>query len=443
MSTPAPAPASNNPVRPIAVGSLLVRIGAVCHRARRPLLLIGPPGVGKSELFELLAHALGIDLRIVDLSLCEPSDLVGLPHQRDGRTVFAPPAWLPTDGEGIIVFEELNRAERFIQGPVLQLLTARRLNDYALPPGWSCAAAINPDDGNHDVRPLDAAMLSRFVVLNVCADRREWLRWARSNGVHQAVVSVVASDAAAFEHTSPRSWKHASDLVLALTPQERGDRELVHETLAGVLPESLAVVLAESLGRVRDGDLIAVDLLRRCATDADVKARLCDLRDQGRTDVLRALAEDLRELLASPLELSRLCTQRDFSLASFECLLALLPGDLREPLQDALAGNPAATRVLGVDFAELMTQGYQASGNDSRICEWQRDDQLHHRARLFVAGLCVHLRTDANLQALRRLNTGRRVLGRILGDLRPQFRQPLLDCLASLELEPILADRRP
>jgi len=443
MSTHSPAPAVTNPVRAIAIGSLPVRIGMVCHRARRPLLLIGPPGVGKSELFELLARTLGIELRIVDLSLCEPSDLVGLPHQRDGRTVFAPPAWLPTDGEGIIVFEELNRAERFIQGPVLQLLTARRLNDYALPPGWSCAAAINPDDGNHDVRPLDAAMLSRFVVLNVCADRREWLHWARCNGVHPAVMSVVAADAAAFEHTSPRSWKHASDLVLALLPQERADRELVHETLAGVLPEAWVVVLTESLGRVRDGDLIAVDLLRRCATDAELKARVVLLREHGRTDVLRALADDLRELMASPLDLQRLCTQHDFALANFECLLGLLPGDLREPLQDALVGNPVAARVLEVDFAEMMTTGYQDRGHDRRICEWQRDDLLHHRVRLFVAGLCNHLRTEANLQTLRCTNAGRRLLGRILGDLRPQFRQPLLDCLAGLGLEPILADRRP
>jgi hypothetical protein len=43
------------------------------------------------------------------------------------------------------MLEELNRAERYIQQPALQLLTARRLHEYTLPPGWVCFAAVNPE----------------------------------------------------------------------------------------------------------------------------------------------------------------------------------------------------------------------------------------------------------------------------------------------------------
>ncbi len=98
----------------IALGPGLLRLIALCHRARRPLLLVGPPGLGKSESFEQVGQQLGIQVKVVDLSLCEPSDLVGLPQKQNGRTKFAPPAWLPDSGEGILVFEELNRAEKFI-----------------------------------------------------------------------------------------------------------------------------------------------------------------------------------------------------------------------------------------------------------------------------------------------------------------------------------------
>lgn len=429
--------------RAVPIGPLLLRILAIVYRACRAALLIGPVGVGKSELIAQLCKDLDVQYLPIDLSLLEPSDLVGLPRHENGRTVFSPPAWLPTGGRGILVFEELNRAERFILGPVLQLLSARRLNDYVLPDGWCCMAAVNPDDGVHDVRPLDPAMTSRFVVLPVRADRREWLQWARCNSIHPAILHVVASDPSSLDAASPpRAWKHASDLLSAMTDAERKDRELLHETLSGVLPEPWAIVLIDALGTVRDGDLIAVDVLRRIATDERVRTRLDQLREQGRTDVLRALAEDLREIIASAPDLGRLIAQKDFSLDGFELLLTKLPGDLRDPLQQALGNNPAAQQLVEVDFGDLLLNGYQARGTDQLVAAWQQEPRFAHRLRLFVTGLCTHLRGEANLMSLRRMNSGRRVLGRILADLRSDLRDPLLDCLARLNIEAILPERK-
>ncbi len=436
---PSPTP-PNGPV--IAIGRRVLAILAIAVRARLSPLLVGPPGIGKSELFHELGRLLGIEIRVIDLSLCEPSDLVGLPRQENGRTVFSPPASLPTGGRGVLVFEELNRAEKFIQGPVLQLLTARRLNDYELPAEWVCAAAINPDDGHHDVRALDPAMLSRFLIVTVGADRSEWLAWARSNGIHPAVLHVVAADSASFDSVPPRSWTHASNLLLVMTAEERNDDELLHQTLAGVLPEAWVVVLTGALRRVRDGDLIAVDVLRHCATDASLRQRLTDLRDRGRTDVLKALTGDLSELLRAPLDLARLTARHDFTLENFEAMLPLLPGDLRTGLQEALAEYAAAVPLLGVDYHDMLSQGYRDRGYDWRVGEWQRDENTHHRVGLFVTGLRMFLHADANLAAVRRGHASRRALGAILADLQPRFRQTLLDCLATLRIEPILIDRR-
>jgi hypothetical protein len=225
-----------------------------------------------------------------------------------------------------------------------------------------------------------------------------------------------------------------------MTPQEQGDRELAHETLAGVLPEAWVVMLLETLTRVHGGDLVAADVLQRCAADAAVRQRLAALRDEGRTDVLRALARDAEELVASPEELLRLRVQQGMKLDDFEALLGHLPGDLRQSLQDALAGNPVAPQLLDIDFAAALSRAYEQRGIDWRLCEWQRTELLHHRARLFVAGLCQHL-LDTHLN-VRRQNAHRRMIGRILEDLQPQYRQPLLDCLARLLIEPILVDRR-
>src|SRR5262249_34869085 len=132
----------------------------------------------------------------------EPPDLVGMPKLDGSSTRYLPPAFLPTTGKGLLVFEELNRCPNYMRAPCLQLLTARTLNDYVLPPGWLPCAAINPAGEEYDVQDLDPALLSRFVVLGVRADREEWLAWAEAHNLHDDVVRYVGSDGKIFDDTN-------------------------------------------------------------------------------------------------------------------------------------------------------------------------------------------------------------------------------------------------
>src|SRR5262245_49044249 len=117
-----PAPSSVREPRPeIPLGPRVEAILEIAYRARRPLLLEGPTGIGKSEIVQQVARKLGVGVRVLDLSLLEPPDLVGLPQidpgsgaPGDARTRYALPSILPRDGAGILLLEELNRAERYI-----------------------------------------------------------------------------------------------------------------------------------------------------------------------------------------------------------------------------------------------------------------------------------------------------------------------------------------
>ena len=162
----------------LPLGPRVESILEVAYRARRAVLLEGATGIGKSELVAHVAKKLGIGHIVLDLSLLEPPDLVGLPVIEDGRTRYALPRFLPRDGAGILMLEELNRAERYIQQPALQLLTARRLHEYELPPDWVSFAAINPETSDYQVTPLDRALRARFLTLQVRAERSAWLAWA-------------------------------------------------------------------------------------------------------------------------------------------------------------------------------------------------------------------------------------------------------------------------
>jgi MoxR-like ATPase len=220
------------------VGKPMIDLIKLCYAADRPLLLVGPHGVGKSEGAKAAADELGIGFISRDLSLMEPPDLVGLPKLDGGVTRYYPPAFLPTAGEGLLLMEELNRCPVYMRAPCLTLLTMRAVGDYRLPAGWLPAAAINPSEGDYEVDDLDPALRSRFVQVEVEADQQEWLAWARSGGVHPAVLDYVASDAEIFSspESNPRAWAYVS-AVLHAEAKAQPSQDTLRAAVVGLVGE--------------------------------------------------------------------------------------------------------------------------------------------------------------------------------------------------------------
>jgi hypothetical protein len=236
----------------VKAGEPLVALVRLCYTADRPVLVVGQHGVGKSELLAQAAAELEIDYICRDLSLMEPTDLIGLPRADGAVTRYSPPSFLPQGGKGLLVFEELNRCPEYMRAPCLQLLTARSLNDYTLPPGWLPVAAVNPAEAGYEVEELDAALLSRFVRVAVEPDPELWLDWARGRGIHPGVISYVGSDPAIFEEpeSNPRAWTYVSDLLRAA--EETGcAREILTAAVAGLVGPVRAVAFLRTL---RDGE---------------------------------------------------------------------------------------------------------------------------------------------------------------------------------------------
>ncbi|HEU4537038.1 MAG TPA: MoxR family ATPase [Polyangiaceae bacterium] len=420
----------------IPVGPRLEALLSLAYRARRPVLLEGPTGVGKSEIVRGLARKLGIGTVVLDLSLLEPPDLVGLPVIEGGRTAFALPKVLPSEGAGILMLEELNRAERYIQQPSLQLLSARRLHDYELPPDWVCFAAINPETGDYHVTPLDRALRARFLCAGVRADRAAWLSWALESGVHPAVVDLVRSQARALDDVPPRTWAYASQIIAALGPGEARDEALQRDALGGYLPPAYCELLLA--GRQGWPVGLGVDVRRvlaEYAPGSEVAKSLRALLASGRTDQVDELAFRVEQIVRGP-EVALLAAEQRFSLAAFEALLADLPGDQRERLQEALGSNAVAASLLEVAPHELLSNF--ANGPADRLLRgWLADPLKHHRVALLVRALRAHLEGHPKLAELRRQNTVRASLGALLARLGEGFAMPLVEALLKLSIAPI------
>jgi hypothetical protein len=431
-----PAPLAEPRPPAIPVGPRLEAVLELAYRARRAVLLEGPTGIGKSEVVRRVAERLGIGTVVLDLSLLEPPDLVGLPVIADGRTTYALPSALPASGAGILMLEELNRAERYIQQPALQLLTARRLHEYELPPDWVCFAAVNPETADYQVTPLDRALRARFLALQVRADRSTWLAWAQTHGVHPAIVALAQQHERVLDDVPPRTWTYAGDVLAALTPADLADPVLLRDALGGYLPAAWVEALLAS--KDTWGSKLAIDvraLLADYAPGSRAAREVAAFKERGQTDRLDELTERLVRLLGGP-EAGVLVAQKQLSLDAFEALCADLPGDRRERLQEALGGNATATALVDLPPAALL-QNYPGSAAEKKILAWRQSPLLHHRIGLAVTALRAHLERQSRVSDVKKSNVVRTCLGQLLSQLPELWALGLVDTLRKLGITPI------
>lgn len=436
-SLPQKSPA-NEPLRPLSVpvGPRLEKVLTVAFRARRAVLLEGPTGVGKSEIVRRVAQDLGIETIVLDLSLLEPPDLVGLPTVKDGRTEYALPHVLPTGGSGILLLEELNRAERYIQQPALQLLSARRLHEYVLPAGWVCVATINPQTAEYHVTTLDKALRARFLQVAVRADRASWLAWAQTRSLHAGVVGVVQAHERALDEVPPRTWTYVSDLLQAFTPAELEDGALLRDAIGGYLPAAWVETLLAA--KQTWGARLAFDvreLLATYAPGSPLAKQITGFREQGQTDRIDEIVHRLAPLLAGP-EAGVLAAQQLLTLASFEALLADLPGDQREKLQEAIGGNSTAATLIDLDPTELLGN-FGGSAAEKKLAAWRGDPHKRHRVTLAITALRAFLSQPSRLPELKRSNIARTALGQVLVAISERDALPLVETLKRIGITPV------
>lgn len=221
-------------------------------------LLVGHFGVGKTDIAREIASETGRSLIILVLSQMEPGDLIGLPARDGGKTKFLPPDWWPESSEVIILLDEINRAHRSIRNAIMQLLIDRRIHNHVLPSGVWILASMNPPDENYDQVELitDPAFLSRFFVLEVHPDAREWTEWAERNGVPRDVVEFIRKfpellsvsypvSLKASIKPSPRSWYKLGKVLSALSESER--REYGYVIASGIVGPEAAKVFVDNV----------------------------------------------------------------------------------------------------------------------------------------------------------------------------------------------------
>jgi hypothetical protein len=213
---------------------------------RWSVFIWGPPGAGKSSLVRNIADERQAPLIDVRAPLLDPTDLRGIPTVVDGRAVWCPPSFLPTeeDKPGILFFDELNAAPPLVQASLYQLTLDRRVGEYKLPDGWQIVAAGNRSEDASVTFRMPAALSNRFVHIDFEIDFDDWRTWAVSAGVHLLVIGFLSvrrellfdMENPERGFPTPRSWEIASDAIKAM-----GGAEGCADIFLGIVGEGATV----------------------------------------------------------------------------------------------------------------------------------------------------------------------------------------------------------
>lgn len=204
---------------------------------QRPVLLMGPPGIGKTQIMEQVARECQIGLVSYTITHHTRQSAIGLPFISEktyggeskhvteytmSEIVAAIYDKMEATGlkEGILFIDEINCVSETLAPAMLQFLQYKTFGNHKIPDGWIIAAAGNPPEYNKSVRDFDIATLDRVKKIDVEADFGVWKEYAKQAEIHPAIISYLTAKPHYFYQVettvdgkifaTPRGWEDLS-----------------------------------------------------------------------------------------------------------------------------------------------------------------------------------------------------------------------------------------
>lgn len=234
---------------------------------QRPVILIGPPGIGKTAIMEQIAQEMGVGLVSYSMTHHTRQSALGLPFiikknyggkeydvsEYTMSEIIASVYDLMEDSglkEGILFLDEINCVSETLAPAMLQFLQYKIFGRHRVPDGWIVVTAGNPPEYNNSVREFDIVTWDRLKRIDVEPDYDVWKEYAYHKGVHAAIITyldIKKTDFYKVESTvdgksfvTARGWSDISDMILlyeknglvvdeSLTVQYLQDRKVAKE----------------------------------------------------------------------------------------------------------------------------------------------------------------------------------------------------------------------
>ena len=226
---------------------------------QRPVLLMGPPGVGKTQIMEQIAEECDLPLVSYTITHHTRQSAIGLPfiQQKEyGGKTYSVTEYTMSEiiasvydrmeetgrQEGILFIDEINCVSETLAPTMLQFLQCKTFGNQKVPAGWVIVAAGNPPEYNKSVREFDIVTLDRVKKISVEADFPVWKEFAYEQKIHGAIISYLEIRQENFcriettvdgkRFVTPRGWQDLSEMLYVY--EELGitiDQEVVGQYL--------------------------------------------------------------------------------------------------------------------------------------------------------------------------------------------------------------------
>lgn len=226
---------------------------------QRPVLLMGPPGVGKTQIMEQIAEECDLPLVSYTITHHTRQSAIGLPfiQQKEyGGKTYSVTEYTMSEiiasvydrmeetgkQEGILFIDEINCVSETLAPTMLQFLQCKTFGNQKVPAGWVIVAAGNPPEYNKSVREFDIVTLDRVKKISVEADFPVWKEFAYEQKIHGTIISYLEIRQENFcriettvdgkRFVTPRGWQDLSEMLYVY--EELGitiDQEVVGQYL--------------------------------------------------------------------------------------------------------------------------------------------------------------------------------------------------------------------
>ncbi|WP_456074500.1 ATP-binding protein [Holdemanella biformis] len=286
---------------------------------QRPLLLIGPPGIGKTQIMEQISKECQIGLVSYTITHHTRQSAVGLPFIQEkefqGKTysiteytmseiIASVYSKMEETGlkEGILFIDEINCVSETLAPTMLQFLQNKTFGNQKVPAGWIIVAAGNPSEYNKSVRDFDVVTMDRIRYIHVETDYYVWKEYAISKHIHPMILSylelkpnnfyTVSTSVDGMEFVTARGWE---DLSYLLYTYEKMHLEISQDTIYEYLHhEDIAEdVFAYYLVYKKYQDDYGIDDILNGNVSSSIYARLLNADFDERVSVVNLVMDGL------------------------------------------------------------------------------------------------------------------------------------------------------
>jgi hypothetical protein len=166
--------------------------------AREPVLLVGAPGIGKSDVVKQVAAKLDYDLIITHPQVSDPTDYKGYPFPSEDKktATFLPfgdlAKMLAATRPTIVFLDDIGQSPVAVQAALMQLILAREINGKKISEHVTFVAATNRKQDMAGVTGLLETVKSRFsTIIEMEPNVQDYCEWALLNNVNPIGIGYV------------------------------------------------------------------------------------------------------------------------------------------------------------------------------------------------------------------------------------------------------------